>query len=45
MAKPREAMAELRRELGLLDSTLLNVGTILASGIFLVPARRWLFPT
>ncbi len=38
MAKPREAMAELRRELGLLDSTLLNVGTILASGIFLVPA-------
>lgn len=38
MANPREGMAELRRELGLLDSTLLNVGTILASGIFLVPA-------
>jgi len=32
MANPREGMAELRRELGLLDSTLLNVGTILASG-------------
>ncbi len=29
---------ELRRELGLLDATMINVGTILASGIFLVPA-------
>ena len=43
MAKPfgkssREAKLELKRELGLFDSTLLNVGTILASGIFLVPA-------
>ncbi len=37
-ASPHEAKVELRRELGLLDSTLLNVGTILASGIFLVPA-------
>ena len=27
-------MAELRRQLGLLDSTMINIGTIIASAIF-----------
>src|SRR5438046_399007 len=31
-------MAELKRQLGLLDSTLINVGTIIASAIFIVPS-------
>ena len=31
-------MTELRRELGLLDSTMINVGTMIASAIFIVPA-------
>ncbi|RMD93113.1 MAG: amino acid permease, partial [Calditrichaeota bacterium] len=30
-------VSELRRELGLLDSTMINVGTIIGSGIFIVP--------
>jgi APA family basic amino acid/polyamine antiporter len=30
---------ELRRELSLLDSTMINVGTIIASAIFIVPAE------
>jgi APA family basic amino acid/polyamine antiporter len=30
--------AQLRRQLGLLDATTINLGTIVASGIFLVPA-------
>ncbi len=30
-------MAELKRQLGLLDATMINVGTIIASAIFLVP--------
>ncbi|MGH7528799.1 MAG: APC family permease [Gemmatimonadales bacterium] len=29
---------ELRRELGLLDATMINVGTMIASAIFIVPA-------
>ena len=28
----------LRRELGLLDATMINVGTIIGSSIFIVPA-------
>ncbi len=31
-------MAELRRQLGLLDSTMINIGTIIASAIFIVPS-------
>ncbi len=31
-------MAELKRQLGLLDATMINVGTIIASAIFLVPS-------
>ena len=31
-------MTELRRELGLLDTTMINVGTMIASAIFIVPA-------
>src|SRR5437764_13683753 len=31
-------MPELRRRLGLLDSTMINVGTIIASAIFIVPS-------
>lgn len=31
-------MTELKRQLGLLDATMLNVGTIIASAIFIVPA-------
>jgi basic amino acid/polyamine antiporter, APA family len=31
-------MTELKRELGLLDSTMINVGTMIASAIFIVPA-------
>lgn len=31
-------MAELRRQLGLLDSTMINVGTMIASAIFIVPS-------
>jgi APA family basic amino acid/polyamine antiporter len=30
--------AELKRELGLLDTTMINLGTIIASAIFLVPS-------
>jgi APA family basic amino acid/polyamine antiporter len=37
MAEPSPPV-ELRRELSLLDATMVNVGTILASAIFLVPA-------
>ena len=31
-------MADLKRQLGLLDSTMINVGTIFASAIFIVPS-------
>jgi basic amino acid/polyamine antiporter, APA family len=31
-------MTELRRQLGLLDSTMINVGTIIGSAIFIVPS-------
>ncbi len=31
-------MAELRRQLGLLDSTMINVGTMIASAILIVPS-------
>ncbi len=31
-------MSELRRELNLLDATMINVGTMIASAIFIVPA-------
>ena len=31
-------MIELKRQLGLLDSTMINVGTIIASAIFIVPS-------
>src|SRR6266702_648343 len=31
-------MAELKRQLGLLDSTMINIGTIIASAIFIVPS-------
>ncbi|MGA2624204.1 MAG: amino acid permease [Bacteroidota bacterium] len=34
---------ELRRELSLLDSTMINVGSIIGSGIFLVPATIALY--
>ncbi|MFQ5817438.1 MAG: APC family permease [Terriglobia bacterium] len=36
--EPQPPKAELRRQLSLLDATMVNVGTIMASGIFLVPA-------
>src|SRR3989442_7308138 len=32
------APTDLRRELGLLDATMINVGTMIASAIFIVPA-------
>lgn len=35
---PPTASPELRRELSLLDSTMINVGSMVGSGIFLVPA-------
>ena len=31
-------MADLKRQLGLLDATMINVGTIIASAIFIVPS-------
>src|SRR2546422_5917926 len=31
-------MTDLKRQLGLLDSTMINVGTIIASAIFIVPS-------
>src|SRR2546430_12306974 len=31
-------MPELKRQLGLLDATMINVGTIIASAIFIVPS-------
>src|SRR5438477_8975450 len=34
----RALMADLKRQLGLLDSTMINVGTIIASAIFIVPS-------
>src|SRR5213080_810183 len=34
----RALMPELKRQLGLLDSTMINVGTIIASAIFIVPS-------
>ncbi len=37
MSQP-DASPELRRELTLLDSTMINVGTMIASAIFIVPA-------
>lgn len=37
-SKIRSSEPQLRRELNLLDSTMINVGTILASAIFIVPA-------
>ncbi len=33
-------MADLKRQLGLLDSTMINVGTIIASAIFIATAGR-----
>jgi APA family basic amino acid/polyamine antiporter len=39
MAEPESATPELRRELSLLDSTMINVGTMIASAIFIVPAE------
>ena len=35
---PTPPVTELKRELGLLDATMLNVGTMIASAIFIVPA-------
>lgn len=35
---PTAATTELRRELGLFDATMINVGTMIASAIFIVPA-------
>ena len=32
-------MADLKRQLGLLDATMINVGTIIASAIFIVPSE------
>src|SRR6267378_5547652 len=32
------APTDLKRELGLLDATMINVGTMIASAIFIVPA-------
>jgi len=34
---PRDTTSELRRDLSLLDSTMINVGTMIASAIFIVP--------
>ncbi len=38
MAEPESTTPKLRRELSLLDSTMINVGTMIASAIFIVPA-------
>ncbi|MGH7567377.1 MAG: APC family permease [Gemmatimonadales bacterium] len=38
MPGPAPQMTELKRELGLLDATMINVGTMIASAIFIVPA-------
>ncbi len=38
MPGPTPQMTELKRELGLLDATMINVGTMIASAIFIVPA-------
>lgn len=35
---PARPATELKRELGLLDATMINVGTMIASAIFIVPA-------
>src|SRR5207249_4679591 len=37
-ARPLTPMADLKRQLGLLDATMINVGTIIASAIFIVPS-------
>jgi len=38
MTETESATPELRRELSLLDSTMINIGTMIASAIFIVPA-------
>lgn len=38
MTETESTTPELRRELSLLDSTMINVGTMIASAIFIVPA-------
>jgi amino acid transporter len=38
MTSPQATTTDLRRELGLLDAVMLNVGTMIASAIFIVPA-------
>ncbi len=38
MTSVTAAPTDLRRELGLLDATMINVGTMIASAIFIVPA-------
>src|SRR6267378_3062982 len=38
MTSVTAAPADLKRELGLLDTTMINVGTMIASAIFIVPA-------
>lgn len=43
MSTPESNQTELRRELTLLDSTMINVGTIVGSGIFIVPATIALY--
>ncbi len=40
---PAQTEPELRRELSLLDSTMINVGSMIGSGIFLVPATVALY--
>lgn len=38
-SSPAPATADLKRELGLFDSTMINVGTMIATAIFIVPAE------
>ena len=39
MADGPQVVTELKRQLTLLDATMINVGTIIASAIFIVPAE------
>ena len=39
MSSPAAPSTDLKRELGLFDSTMINVGTMIATAIFIVPAE------
>jgi amino acid transporter len=39
MTQPQTSAIDLKRELGLFDATMINVGTMIATAIFIVPAE------